>query len=1158
MRFRRLELKRYGGFADREIDFGDGSVDLHLVVGPNEAGKSTMLQAIGDLLFGIHAQSRQNWRYEYGDLRVRALLERDGTVLDVTRRKSKGVSNTLLGPDGSALADDALVPFLAGIDRGTFERMFGLDHSQLRKGGDEILKGRDDTARIVLEAGTGIAGIGAQLASLTDAAAALFKPGGQVPEINKLLRERTDALAGVRAATLTDADWTAQIAERADAEKRLVENKKERSALAFQDRAVALVARTRKPLARLEKVRSDLTGLAHLPGLPGDADARFAAALSERAAANELARTHQTTLDRVGPAIAAINLPASLLLHRTAIEELDERRPVIETAKRDLTKRQAEQEIIDERLERARADAKLAPGTALPSSGWRVRARSHIEAVRALGRNTARLKADEVALEQAEVAVADLLAKVPPIAGLDGLRAALTNKRIDAGTRLNEVDAAVKTASRHVAAALTSLHPWHGTAKTLAETGFPTQAVADSHRAAIDAAQAVLATARQAGHAAETDAVKARGRIDVLAASGPVPSAEAVTAARLIRDTVRDDVLARLATARRPDDLQAGAELVAQIGHADLLADHRHADAERVTQYAAAIAARDEADALQSAATRLATTAAVDLATAENLWSAVLVGVGFATPVPPVGWAAWLAGQVRALAAIEHHAQTVENRDAVAVQASATRSLMIEALAVAGEVVGPDLPFDDLVETASSRLTELDAASRTRDLLGARAQSNREARSNHEAELNAASDAQSALDTARRGLLAEASLDVLASEHTLADAVIAFDTAADDVVARRDVARQIAGLARDIAAFSHDTLALFHVLDRVCPTDAVLGVRTLAAEVATAAIDETRLVALHLEAQRANAAVTDAALRNRSVDDFIASLMLQAGVGDETALAPALAASVEAARLRRDEAAILAELAELGDAKSLDELRAAAGALAPDDEAAEIARIAARVEELQAENEALVQSLTEARVAAERASTATAAAEAQQLAADATSGIAAAAERHIELAASAALLRWLIDRHRQTAQGPLIARAGGIFAAVTEGAFTALTLHYGEDDRPQIVGVRADGSHVGVDGLSEGTRDQLYLALRLASIEGSAGAGALPLVCDDLLITADDGRSGAMLKVLATASVRTQVILFTHHEHLIEVARRAIGPDAFKVHLIKRELAVAA
>ena len=47
MRFRRLELIRYGGFADRVFDFGSGGPDLHLVVGPNEAEPTAYVPAIG-------------------------------------------------------------------------------------------------------------------------------------------------------------------------------------------------------------------------------------------------------------------------------------------------------------------------------------------------------------------------------------------------------------------------------------------------------------------------------------------------------------------------------------------------------------------------------------------------------------------------------------------------------------------------------------------------------------------------------------------------------------------------------------------------------------------------------------------------------------------------------------------------------------------------------------------------------------------------------------------------------------------------------------------------------------------------------------------------------------------------------------------------------
>jgi len=53
MRIRELKLIRYGKFTDRSLSLPLKERDFHLIVGPNEAGKSTVRTAIGDWLFGI-------------------------------------------------------------------------------------------------------------------------------------------------------------------------------------------------------------------------------------------------------------------------------------------------------------------------------------------------------------------------------------------------------------------------------------------------------------------------------------------------------------------------------------------------------------------------------------------------------------------------------------------------------------------------------------------------------------------------------------------------------------------------------------------------------------------------------------------------------------------------------------------------------------------------------------------------------------------------------------------------------------------------------------------------------------------------------------------------------------------------------------------------
>ena len=162
-----------------------------------------------------------------------------------------------------------------------------------------------------------------------------------------------------------------------------------------------------------------------------------------------------------------------------------------------------------------------------------------------------------------------------------------------------------------------------------------------------------------------------------------------------------------------------------------------------------------------------------------------------------------------------------------------------------------------------------------------------------------------------------------------------------------------------------------------------------------------------------------------------------------------------------------------------------------EDAASARARIDDRRREVAAEREIVGRTLNAADEEAGRAASESVAADAQQTAFETTAALAQAAEEHIQAASAAALLRWMLDRHRTTNQAPLIARAGLLFAEVTGGAFTGFTIGYGNDDRPIILAQRSSGGKVGVEALSEGTRDQLYLALRLGSIEGRAGSGVL-------------------------------------------------------------------
>jgi uncharacterized protein YhaN len=138
------------------------------------------------------------------------------------------------------------------------------------------------------------------------------------------------------------------------------------------------------------------------------------------------------------------------------------------------------------------------------------------------------------------------------------------------------------------------------------------------------------------------------------------------------------------------------------------------------------------------------------------------------------------------------------------------------------------------------------------------------------------------------------------------------------------------------------------------------------------------------------------------------------------------------------------------------------------------------------------------------------------------------------------LLSRAIEEHRTQNQNPLMRRAGELFQLLTGGSFVGVEEEFDDKDNPRLVGKREGGRSVSIEGLSKGTRDQLYLSLRLAYLEEYASkVEAVPFIGDDLLTTWDDKRALKGLQALAATSSQMQPILFTHHSRILELAQSA-------------------
>ena len=158
--------------------------------------------------------------------------------------------------------------------------------------------------------------------------------------------------------------------------------------------------------------------------------------------------------------------------------------------------------------------------------------------------------------------------------------------------------------------------------------------------------------------------------------------------------------------------------------------------------------------------------------------------------------------------------------------------------------------------------------------------------------------------------------------------------------------------------------------------------------------------------------------------------------------------------------------------------------------------------------------------------------------------------RYVRAQTGLRLLQWAVDRYRAEQQAPLLKRASSLFATLTLGSFSGLGLVYDEKDQAVLAGTRVDGSEVDVTGMSDGTVDQLWLALRLAAIDGWLEENAaLPFVADDLFVNFDDERAGAGLAALHQLAGSCQVLVFTHHAHLVGLARQVLGDGVSVVNL---------
>ncbi|QJP13347.1 AAA family ATPase [Starkeya sp. ORNL1] len=1154
MRFHSLGLDRYGRFTDRVLEF-DPNSRVTIVQGANEAGKTTALAAVTDALYGIELRSRFDFLHASKDMRISARIAAvDGRGLAFARLKRR--TATLVDLEtGAPLNDDCLAPFLGAHDRRAFLDIFGLDQARLRAGGRSLLAGGGDLAEALVAAAPGLG----QVARLRDdfqaRAAKTFNPDRRTAShefyVAMERRKAAHALVSEQEVRVTEVRRLREEAEAAAAARGHAVGAETDAGLAA-DRARAL-GRAARELRTLDIQLAARAALGDVPSMP----AGFVARARDLLAAIEKARAAVATADgehaAAEAALNAIALDDEILGLAEAIESSDEARAAVQAELRSLPNRRNEATEARGALVRIATGLGLADVETLrqrlPGAPLLARADALVDRLAAVEVRSAtladaerNLAARRTELEQgrgADAPVEDPASLRRRLAALDGAEA---RERA-----LRSLDHRLAASRTDLAERATRLAIGIADADALAVRPLPLLAAAEAGlRHTRETAEAV--TRQGQAHADLVEQLaQLETRLAAINAGRPAPTDAAIETARRERDALWGAVRPLVLLERGPaeGDRAAALGLDRALGAADLLADERLRETERLADLASA--ERDIAtlkiriDAAQLRLTEADARHEGSSAAWRELWAASRLAppadesaIALLREAETIRVARETARKEAAEAAGQREETRREREDYARLRADL-------GLPVAGEAPMRMAELRDALGEREARFQQ--ARDRERDLGGLGKQqadlANRSAeiaRERHAVAEEAATvfpllairtgapveEARAALGLWREALTFDEKLGT--AEHRVAG--IERDEA--NFIARVRDAQQRAGLAAEGDAFE----AVRHLRSRL---DAARQARSRADAAATAL--ETRRAAL--EQARAALERGEAAL---------AILVEPLPAAAREPLPPLLDRLEQAVTIDARLKEIGERLADLRGSRSEADIRA--DIADRDDEA--LARLAAEADAAHAAarqaRDLAVERDTKAQTALKALDQREGAAAAAQDEQDALAEIAGAVERFTRDHVAARLLGAAIERYRQQHQNPIVERASHAFAALTGGRWEGIGIDY-DQDPPRLAALR-DGQLLGVEALSEGTADQLFLALRIAAIEEHARrATPLPFIADDLFVTFDEPRTEAALRLLAELGAVTQVIVFTHHEHVVEWGTRALGDGVGVIRL---------
>ncbi|CTQ51847.1 hypothetical protein LP7551_00363 [Roseibium album] len=1142
MRLEKLNLDFFGHFTSKSYDFGakSGASDFHVIYGPNEAGKTTTMEAFLRLLYGFPHQDRYDFLHQRKNLRVSGVLDVDGTQLPLTRLSTRDPS--LRDANDTPLPETTLAAHLGGLSETDYRHLLCLDDVTIEKGGEEIVSSKGDIGRLLFSAAAGVSDLTAVLDEFRAKADGIYRKRATLTEMAQLKRELADVEREIRE---TDVPVSAykklkQALEAAQAEE--ASAREERTALLTSKADLGAFKTALPKLAEIDTLEAELTDYADFPKLLDVNPEELVTLLTEQ-------NRHRADKDRIDQEITQLRdqlvqlerHPEHLSL-RDDLERLDQLRSRFATADIDLDKRCRTLADIQQDMSRAARDLDapktIDPKTLVLSPGRIGQLEAARDKLRTSTRDIANLeKQIEGLQERLEIAEQELVEfqSDDPTAVLVG--PVLSRYSIDSlAPRYASARQAVRsarTAREDALSALTVSGQIFDAVPPATISAVEAEELAEKYRVLKDQRTKLSDRCEDLNGDLNT----ATHRISALKAGSGVVDDAAADAAKSERDHL-------WAAHKSTLDLSSASTFETAMQKVDQLSETRLDHATELGRLRGEEHRQSEVETeLSSAKERLAKLDE-ELAEVSETVDGYAGRCGLSTSLSAEIFSVWV-GKLEAAIQADTSCKRLEKEH------QTTLSDAQRAIAELQEAMGlATQDFETLVADARARQKEERAHDEKRKAafevckgLKAELVRQRQTMSNLHKSHGGHQKTWSAMISEFFGsaLTADVVIQSLEPLRELREMEGRRVGAERQVVSmekdQKDFAREVAHLAEPLAIdASLPPLETFKALQKISQTasEAVQQFNTLSKAIQTAevALYETAQALEDIDRKASDlAAIFPARVPTNTLQD------LRKAIGEAQDVIKKRTRLTDLCNSIRSDLSVpdIETAREKLEGQTLTELDASLMAV-EDDLLAIEKRLETSIEQRTSAIKELSAVTGEADVASLIERKATLEIEIEE-----------AALSYLETTIGLHLAEEAIRRYRDSHRSGMMDATEKAFADLTNGAYARL------ETRPEgsseiLLAIDASGTAKQANDLSKGTRFQLFLALRAAAYEQLASQGlCLPFFCDDVFETFDEDRTRSACKVMEKIGRTGQAIYLTHHRHVVEIARAVCG-EGVAVH----------